>query len=513
MLHADGDISRLIFGEQKSLGAARHLGRTAHHYPMLGTVEMHLQSQRCAGLHHDTLHLKALARIDAFVAPPGPIDPSVREALAAIAGFEMLDEFLHGLRLTLVSHHHRVGSLHHHHVVKAHHRHQAMFGVQQAVAGRVSQHVTLRDIAVGIGYAYVPDRRPRAHVRPARRQRHHCRPQPARRLQRQLFHHGVVDGVARASGERGLVDPIEVAVAGAAAPAHRVAAFVEKPDLATAQSYVDAGDYHWNSGLFVMKASVWLKARAHYRPDIVAACRRAYEGGARDSDFYRVDKAAFTACASDSIDYAVMEKLALEPAGGWRASWDVGVADADGNVSKGDVLAYSTRNSLLYAEHRLVAVVGLDDMVVVETADAVMVAHKSQAQDVKKIVEHLKAGKRSERLTHRRVYRPWGSYEGIDAGERFQVKRIVVKPGAALSLQMHHHRAEHWIVVRGTAKVTRGTEAFLLTENQSTYIPIGVQHRLENPGTLPLEIIEAQSGAYLGEDDIVRFEDVYGRSC
>ena len=320
------------------------------------------------------------------------------------------------------------------------------------------------------------------------------------------------------------------AVAGAAAPAHRVAAFVEKPDLATAQSYVDAGDYLWNSGLFVMKASVWLKAMAHYRPDIVAACRRAYEGGARDSDFYRVDKAAFTACASDSIDYAVMEKLALEPAGGlraavvplaagwsdvgaWPAIWDVGVADADGNVSKGDVLAYSTRNSLLYAEHRLVAVVGLDDMVVVETADAVMVAHKSQAQDVKKIVEHLKAGNRSERLTHRRVYRPWGSYEGIDAGERFQVKRIVVKPGAALSLQMHHHRAEHWIVVRGTAKVTRGTEAFLLTENQSTYIPIGVQHRLENPGTLPLEIIEVQSGAYLGEDDIVRFEDVYGRSC
>lgn len=308
---------------------------------------------------------------------------------------------------------------------------------------------------------------------------------------------------------------------------HRIAAFVEKPDLATAQSYVTSGQYLWNSGMFVMRASVWLQAIGEYRPDILAACRRAFEGGSADQDFYRVDKQAFTACPSDSIDYAVMEKVtagkgtlqaAVVPldvgwsdVGAWSAIWEVGVPDADGNVTKGDVLSHGTRNSLLFAEHRLVAGVGLEDMIVVETADAVMVAHKSRAQEVKQIVERLKAENRSERLTHRRVYRPWGSYEGIDAGERFQVKRIIVKPGAALSLQMHHHRAEHWIVVRGTARVTRGEEVFLLTENQSTYIPLGVQHRLENPGSLPLEIIEVQSGSYLGEDDIVRFEDVYGR--
>ena len=313
------------------------------------------------------------------------------------------------------------------------------------------------------------------------------------------------------------------------AGSREVAAFVEKPNAETAQAYIDSGDYYWNSGMFVMKADVWLAAMECYRPDILSACRRAYEQGTQDQDFYRVDKQAFAACPSDSIDYAVMEKLTAEPmaglraavvpldaawsdVGAWSAIWEVGECDDNGNVTRGDVLAHATRNSLLISEHRLVAGVGLEDMVVVETADAVMVAHKSQTQDVKKIVEHLKAQNRSERLTHRRVHRPWGTYEGIDAGERFQVKRIVVKPGASLSLQMHHHRAEHWVVVRGTARVTCGEKVFLLTENQSTYISIGERHRLENPGTLPLEIIEVQSGAYLGEDDIVRYDDVYGRS-
>ena len=306
-----------------------------------------------------------------------------------------------------------------------------------------------------------------------------------------------------------------------------LAAFVEKPDFTTAQAYVSSGDYLWNSGMFVIRASVWLRAIGEFRPDILAACRRAIAGGAADRDFFRIDKAAFKTCPSDSIDYAVMEKVAgshgafhaavvplaagWSDVGAWSAIWEVGEPDANGNVSRGDVLIHGTRNSLIFAEHRLVAGVGLEDMVVVETADAVMVAPMSRAQDVKQIVERLKVGNRSERLTHRRVYRPWGTYEGIDAGARFQVKRIVVKPGASLSLQMHHHRAEHWVVVRGTARVTRGKEVFLLAENQSTYIPIGETHRLENPGTIPLEIIEVQSGSYLGEDDIVRMEDVYGR--
>lgn len=339
--------------------------------------------------------------------------------------------------------------------------------------------------------------------------------------------HLVTFGIVPAGPETGYGYIKADATAAGGGGARGIAAFVEKPDAATAQTYIDAGGYLWNSGMFVMRPSVWLRAIAQYRPDILQACRRAFEKGGMDRDFYRVDKSAFLACPSDSIDYAVMEKVtagkgelraAVMPldagwsdVGAWPAVWEVGVADADGNVSKGDVLAHDTRNSLMFAEHRLVAVVGLEDMVVVETADAVMVAHKSQAQEVKKIVERLKAENRSERLSHRRVHRPWGTYEGIDAGDRFQVKRIVVKPGAALSLQMHHHRAEHWVVVRGTARVTCGEKVFLLAENQSTYIPIGEKHRLENPGTIPLEIIEVQSGGYLGEDDIVRFEDVYGR--
>jgi mannose-1-phosphate guanylyltransferase/mannose-6-phosphate isomerase len=315
-----------------------------------------------------------------------------------------------------------------------------------------------------------------------------------------------------------------------AADAHLVHSFVEKPDAATAARYCASGRYFWNSGIFAVRASVWLECIGRFRPEIVAACERAHEQGTWDVDFYRVDKSAFAECPDDSIDYAVMERLEAEPAsaaapraavvrleagwsdvGTWSALWEIGAKDESGNVIHGDVCAVDTRNALVIAQHRLVACVGLDDIVVVETPDAIMVAHRDRAQDVKQVVARLKGDGRPECLAHRKVYRPWGSYDGIDCGARFQVKRIVVKPGAALSLQMHHHRAEHWVVVRGTAKVTRGEEVFLLSENQSTYIPLGVRHRLENPGKLPLEIIEVQSGEYLGEDDIVRFEDSYGR--
>lgn len=313
------------------------------------------------------------------------------------------------------------------------------------------------------------------------------------------------------------------------ATAAEISAFVEKPDKSTADAYVASGEYLWNSGMFIMKASVWLTQVEAFQPEIAKACRRALQNRQQDLDFCRLDRAAFEACPSESIDYAVMEKLGgdQQPGaargvvvpldagwsdlGAWPAIWDVSARDENGNMTKGDVLTHDTKNTLIHAEHRLVASVGLDDLLVVETADAVLVASKSHAQHVKKIVEQLKQEGRSESLTHRKVQRPWGSYEGIDAGERFQVKRIIVKPGAALSLQMHHHRAEHWIVVKGTARVTCGDQVFLLTENQSTYIPIGEKHRLENPGSVALEIIEVQSGSYLGEDDIVRFEDRYGR--
>jgi mannose-1-phosphate guanylyltransferase/mannose-6-phosphate isomerase len=313
--------------------------------------------------------------------------------------------------------------------------------------------------------------------------------------------------------------------------AHLVHSFVEKPDAATAKRHCSSGRYLWNSGIFAMRASVWLQSIGRFRPEILAACERAQQHGTWDTDFYRADKKAFTDCPSDSIDYAVMERLEAEPAsasapraavvrleagwsdvGAWNALWEIGVKDESGNVIHGDVCAVDTRNALLIAQHRLVACVGLEDVVVIETPDAIMVARKDQAQEVKQIVARLKREGRKECLNHRKVYRPWGSYDGIDVGTRFQVKRIIVNAGASLSLQMHHHRAEHWVVVRGTAKVTRGDEVFLLSENQSTYIPLGVKHRLENPGKLPLEIIEVQSGAYLGEDDIVRFEDSYGRS-
>jgi mannose-1-phosphate guanylyltransferase / mannose-6-phosphate isomerase len=301
----------------------------------------------------------------------------------------------------------------------------------------------------------------------------------------------------------------------------QVAQFVEKPDAATAQGYVESGQYLWNSGIFMLRASAWLDELMRYRPDIAEACLTAYQQGARDGDFIRVAKAAFTACPSDSIDYAVMEKTeraAVIPLdagwsdlGAWSAIWQVSPQDSHGNVVQGDVLTHDTHNALLIAQHRLVAVVGVTDVVVVETPDAVLVMHKDKAQDVKEIVAKLKAAKRAEYKTHRKVYRPWGCYEGVDVGERFQVKRITVSPGASLSLQMHHHRAEHWIIVRGTARVTRGDDVFIISENQSTYIPLGTKHRLENPGSIPLEMIEVQSGGYLGEDDIVRFEDIYNR--
>jgi mannose-1-phosphate guanylyltransferase/mannose-6-phosphate isomerase len=310
-----------------------------------------------------------------------------------------------------------------------------------------------------------------------------------------------------------------------------IARFVEKPDLATAQAYLDDGSYLWNSGLFMMRASVWLAAIGVCRADILTACRVAWNEGSVDGGFLRVGKDAFAACPGDSIDYAVMERIAADGVGGgalppgvviplaagwsdvgaWDALWEVLPKDGDGNVAQGDVLLHDCRNTLAMGQGRLVACVGVTDMIVVETPDAILVAHKSRTQDVKKIVDQLKREGRAEGQLHRKVFRPWGSYDGVDAGERFQVKRIIVNPGATLSLQMHHHRAEHWIVVRGTAKVTCGEETFLVSENQSTFIPLGTRHRLENPGCVPLEMIEVQSGSYLGEDDIVRFEDVYGR--
>jgi len=308
--------------------------------------------------------------------------------------------------------------------------------------------------------------------------------------------------------------------------------FVEKPDVITAQSYLAEGSYLWNSGLFMMRASVWLAAMGHCRADILAACQIAWDQGQTDGDFVRVGKEAFAQCPSDSIDYAVMERIAASgqagaaelpvgvvlplsagwsDVGAWDALWQVLPKDSSGNVSQGDVLLQDCENTLALSEGRLIACVGVRDLVVVETADAILVSHKDTTQDVKKIVDALKAKGRPEGSIHRKVFRPWGWYDGVDGGERFQVKRIVVKPGGTLSLQMHHHRAEHWIVVSGTAKVTKGDESFLLSENESTFIPLGTTHRLENPGRVPLEMIEVQSGSYLGEDDIVRFEDVYGR--
>ena len=312
----------------------------------------------------------------------------------------------------------------------------------------------------------------------------------------------------------------------AATGAAKVAEFVEKPDLATAQRYLAAGGYAWNAGMFVLKASVWLGALERFRPDIAAACRAAWASRSTDQCFVRPGKAEFAAVPSESIDYAVMERCPgsefdirmIELAAGWNdlgaweAVWQVLPKDGDGNASVGDAIVRDSRNTLVHSTSRLVSAVGLDDVVVVETPDAVLVASREKSQDVKKIVAQLGAEQRGEHALHRKVHRPWGWYDSIDNGPRHQVKRIMVKPGASLSLQMHHHRAEHWIVVSGTAEVTNGDQVIMLTENQSTYIPLGQKHRLANPGKVPLEIIEVQSGSYLGEDDIVRFEDTYGRS-
>ena len=312
-----------------------------------------------------------------------------------------------------------------------------------------------------------------------------------------------------------------IAGQGAQAAVLKVDRFVEKPDAATAAQYVASGEYFWNSGMFLFRASCYLAELERHAPAMLTACRAAFAGASRDADFVRLDKAAFAACPSDSIDYAVMEKTAeaavlpiavgWNDVGSWSALWEVAEQDGDGNAHHGDVLALDCRNTLAWADRRLVAMIGLRDVVVVDSDDSLLVAHKDHVQDVKTVVARLKASERPEPTFHRKVYRPWGAYDSIDMGERFQVKRITVNPGAALSLQMHHHRAEHWIVVSGTAEVTRGDEILLLSENQSTYIPLGVTHRLRNPGKVPLELIEVQSGSYLGEDDIVRFEDVYGR--
>ena len=298
--------------------------------------------------------------------------------------------------------------------------------------------------------------------------------------------------------------------------------FVEKPDLATAEAYVASGEYFWNSGMFAFRASRYLEELGKTRPEMLGHARAALVKARRDVDFLRLDRESFAACPADSIDYAVMEKTSAawllpidvgwSDIGSWSALWAMVEQDGFGNAHRGDVIAEDCRNTLVMAEGRLVALLGLDDIVVVDTDDALLVAHKDRVQQVKNIVTRIKQDGRPQASLHRKVYRPWGSYDGVDRGERFQVKRIMVKPGARLSLQMHHQRAEHWIVVCGTARVTRGEDVFDLTENQSTYIPIGCKHRLENPGHEPLEIIEVQSGGYLGEDDIVRFEDVYGRT-
>ena len=304
--------------------------------------------------------------------------------------------------------------------------------------------------------------------------------------------------------------------------AYSVQQFVEKPDLTTAKHYVSSGEYYWNSGMFIFKASVYLSELKKHRPDIFAACELAMAEVDPDLDFIRVNKDAFLACPDDSIDYAVMEKTTKavvvplnagwSDVGSWSSLWDVTAKDENHNVLKGDVLTVSSKNNYVFAETSLVATVGLENIVVVQTKDAVLVAAKDKVQDVKAIVQQLKGAGRTEHKIHREVYRPWGKYDSIDNGERYQVKRITVKPGEKLSIQMHHHRAEHWIVVSGTANVTVDGKDTLLSENQSVYIPLGAIHALENPGKIPLELIEVQSGSYLGEDDIVRFSDRYGRA-
>lgn len=303
---------------------------------------------------------------------------------------------------------------------------------------------------------------------------------------------------------------------------YKVGAFVEKPDRATAETYLDSGDYYWNSGMFAFKAARYLQELEKHRPDILESARAAWLSRKADLDFCRLDAGAFESCPSESIDYAVMEKtdaaavipvdIGWSDVGSWSSLWQTAQGhDAQGNIVRGDVMLEQVGNSYVRAESRMVAAIGVEDMIIVETADAVMVAPKSQAQQVKRIVERLQDGERGEHLNHTRVFRPWGWFEQRDVGERFQVKRIMLKPGAKISLQSHQHRSEHWVVVNGTARVTRGEDVLTLHENQSTYIPAGMVHRLENPAAEPLHIVEIQSGAYLGEDDIVRLEDVYKR--
>ena len=308
---------------------------------------------------------------------------------------------------------------------------------------------------------------------------------------------------------------------GATSSGVHIAKFVEKPNRETAEQYLAAGNYYWNSGMFLFKASNYLKALREFAPAIHQAAEASYENADHDLDFIRLDETHFGSSPSDSIDYAVMEKIhngAMVPldagwndVGSWSALWDIGKKDDHGNVVHADAVLLDTENCYLHSDGRLLATVGVKDQIIVETPDVVLVAHRDHAQQVKDVVTRLAAQKRDEATDHHRVHRPWGCYREIDQSERYQVKRITVKPGASLSLQMHHHRAEHWIVVRGTARVTRGEETFLLSENQSTFIPLGEKHRLENPGRIPLELIEVQSGSYLGEDDITRYDDVYGR--
>ena len=307
-----------------------------------------------------------------------------------------------------------------------------------------------------------------------------------------------------------------------AIPFYKVDQFVEKPDLATAKTYFDSGDYLWNSGMFLFKASNFLQELGLFNPEIVSSCKEALDKSQHDLDFIRLDKKSFSSCPSDSIDYAVMEKthnavmVSLDAQwsdiGSWDVLWEIETKGDNGNILRGDILIHESNNCLVQAESKLVTLVGVDNLVVVETKDAVLVANKNNVQDVKFIVEQLRANDRSEANLHREVYRPWGKYDGIDIGERFQVKRITVKPGESTSMQMHYHRAEHWIIVSGQAEITCGEKTFLCSENESAFIPQGSKHRIANPGKLPMEMIEVQTGNYLGEDDIVRFEDQYGRS-
>ena len=302
---------------------------------------------------------------------------------------------------------------------------------------------------------------------------------------------------------------------------YAVAGFVEKPDKSTAESYIEQGSYYWNSGMFMFKASAYLEALERLAPAMFEACQNAYDKSEKDMDFVRIGEAAFENCPSDSIDYAIMEKvdnavvipvdIGWSDVGSWAALQDIGESDSMNNTIIGDVETEASNNCYIRAESKLVVALGVDDLIIVDTDDALLVAHREKVQDIKNIVEKLHNDGREEVMLHKSVCRPWGCYQGIDSSDRFQAKRITVKPGAVLSLQLHHHRAEHWVVVNGTAKVTKGDEIFILSENESTYIPLGIKHRLENIGKIPLELIEVQTGSYLGEDDIVRFDDVYGR--